>query len=150
MTDFSYMLRPDAVQTGVIAKNKKAVFQHLATVASEILDAYPKMIADRLAAREKLGSTGFGGGVYWLIGANALLQADYEWSKSEFDGSPIGSLGLDQIEDRQQRAELSVVYRPVFWFSLTPELAYERTSSNRQVREFDDVRVGLIVEFRYD
>lgn len=94
--------------------------------------------------------TGFGGGVDWLIGANALLQADYEWSKSEFDGSPIGSLGLDQIEDRQQRAELSVVYRPVFWFSLTPELAYERTSSNRQVREFDDVRVGLIVEFRYD
>jgi PTS system nitrogen regulatory IIA component len=57
------MLRPDAVQTGVIAKNKKAVFQHLATVASEILDADPKMIADRLAAREKLGSTGFGGGV---------------------------------------------------------------------------------------
>jgi len=47
----------------VIAKNKKAVFQHLATVASEILDADPKMIADRLAAREKLGSTGFGGGV---------------------------------------------------------------------------------------
>ena len=63
MTDFSDMLRPDAVQTGVIAKNKKAVFQHLATVASEILDADPKMIADRLAAREKLGSTGFGGGV---------------------------------------------------------------------------------------
>ena len=63
MTDFSDMLRPDAVQTDVIAKNKKAVFQHLATVASEILDADPKMIADRLAAREKLGSTGFGGGV---------------------------------------------------------------------------------------
>jgi PTS system nitrogen regulatory IIA component len=63
MTDFSDMLRPDAVQTGVIAKNKKAVFQHLATIASEILDADPKMIADRLAAREKLGSTGFGGGV---------------------------------------------------------------------------------------
>ena len=63
MTDFSDMLRPDAVQTGVIAKNKKAVFQHLATVASDILDADPKMIADRLAAREKLGSTGFGGGV---------------------------------------------------------------------------------------
>ena len=63
MTDFSDMLRPDAMHTGVIATNKKAVFQHLATIASEILDSDPKMIADRLAAREKLGSTGFGGGV---------------------------------------------------------------------------------------
>ncbi len=63
MTDFSDMLRPDAVQTGVIATNKKAVFQHIATIAADMIDADPKMIAERLAAREKLGSTGFGGGV---------------------------------------------------------------------------------------
>lgn len=63
MTDFSDMLRPDAVQTGVIATNKKAVFHHIATIAAEIVDADPKLIAERLAAREKLGSTGFGGGV---------------------------------------------------------------------------------------
>lgn len=63
MTDFSDMLRPDAVQTGVIATNKKAVFQHIATIAADIVAADPKMIAERLAAREKLGSTGFGGGV---------------------------------------------------------------------------------------
>ncbi len=63
MTDFSDMLRPDAVQTGVIATNKKGVFQHIATIAAEMIDADPKMIAERLTAREKLGSTGFGGGV---------------------------------------------------------------------------------------
>ena len=63
MTDFSDMLRPDAVQTGVIATNKKAVFQHIATIAAEMIDADPKMIVERLTAREKLGSTGFGGGV---------------------------------------------------------------------------------------
>lgn len=63
MTDFSDMLRPDAVQTGVIATNKKAVFHHIATIAAEIVDADPKLIAERLVAREKLGSTGFGGGV---------------------------------------------------------------------------------------
>ena len=63
MTDFSDMLRPDAVQTGVIATNKKAVFQHIATIAAEIVDADAKTIAERLTAREKLGSTGFGGGV---------------------------------------------------------------------------------------
>jgi PTS system nitrogen regulatory IIA component len=63
MTDFSDMLRPDAVQTGVIATNKKAVFQHIATIAAEIVDTDAKTIAERLGAREKLGSTGFGGGV---------------------------------------------------------------------------------------
>jgi len=63
MTDFSDMLRPDAVQTDVIATNKKAVFQHLGAIASEIVDADCKTIVDRLTAREKLGSTGFGGGV---------------------------------------------------------------------------------------
>lgn len=63
MTDFSDMLRPDAVQTGVIATNKKAVFQHIATMAAEIVDTDAKTIAERLTAREKLGSTGFGGGV---------------------------------------------------------------------------------------
>ena len=63
MTDYSDMLRPDAVQTGVIATNKKAVFQHIATIAAEIVDTDAKTIAERLTAREKLGSTGFGGGV---------------------------------------------------------------------------------------
>lgn len=63
MTDFSDMLRPDAVQTGVIAATKKAVFQHIATMAAETVDADAKTINERLAAREKLGSTGFGGGV---------------------------------------------------------------------------------------
>ncbi len=63
MTDFSDMLRPDAVQTGVVAATKKAVCQHLATVAGEILDVDAKIVFDRLTAREKLGSTGFGDGV---------------------------------------------------------------------------------------
>ncbi len=63
MTDFSDMLRPDAVQTGVFAATKKAVFQHIAAIVAEIVDADVRTIAELLAAREKLGSTGFGGGV---------------------------------------------------------------------------------------
>ncbi|MES3107964.1 PTS sugar transporter subunit IIA [Sphingomonas aurantiaca] len=63
MTDFSDMLRPDAVQTGAVAPTKKAVFQHIATMAAETVDADVKTINERLTAREKLGSTGFGGGV---------------------------------------------------------------------------------------
>jgi len=68
MNDFSDMLRPDAVLTNMVAANKKAVFQQLSTIAADNLaDATgridAKSIADLLTAREKLGSTGFGGGV---------------------------------------------------------------------------------------
>jgi PTS system nitrogen regulatory IIA component len=63
MTDFSDMLRDNAVLTGVVAANKKAVLQQLASVAATMLDGDAKLICDRLVAREKLGSTGFGGGV---------------------------------------------------------------------------------------
>ncbi len=63
MTDFSDMLRPDAVLTHMAATNKKAVFQQLATTAAEIVGTDAREIVERLAAREKLGSTGFGGGV---------------------------------------------------------------------------------------
>jgi PTS system nitrogen regulatory IIA component len=63
MNDFSDMLRPDAVLTDMVATNKKAVFQQIATVTAQIVGVDSKLIADRLGAREKLGSTGFGGGV---------------------------------------------------------------------------------------
>ncbi len=63
MNDFSDMLRHDAVLTGVVAANKKAVFQALAGVAVHSVGGDAKTIVDLLATREKLGSTGFGGGV---------------------------------------------------------------------------------------
>ena len=63
MTDFSDMLRHDAVLTGLAAANKKAAIQTLANTAAPFVNADAKLIAERLNAREKLGSTGFGGGV---------------------------------------------------------------------------------------
>ena len=63
MNDFSDMLRDDAVLTGVVAATKKAVLQQLASVAATAIGGDAKLIAERLIAREKLGSTGFGGGV---------------------------------------------------------------------------------------
>jgi PTS system nitrogen regulatory IIA component len=63
MSDFSDLLRHDAVLKDVPAANKKALFQHLATVAAGLLGIDARAVTDRLAAREKLGSTGFGGGV---------------------------------------------------------------------------------------
>jgi len=63
MTDFSDLLLPDTVVQGVTAASKKTVLPQLAAIlaAAHQLDA--KAVSDVLAARERLGSTGFGGGV---------------------------------------------------------------------------------------
>jgi PTS system nitrogen regulatory IIA component len=63
MTDLSDLLRHDAVLKDVPAATKKILFQHLATVAATLFGVDARVVADKLAAREKLGSTGFGGGV---------------------------------------------------------------------------------------
>jgi PTS system nitrogen regulatory IIA component len=63
MNDLSDLLRPDAVLTGVAAPTKKMLIQHLAAAAAPVVGMAPRAIADRLAERERLGSTGFGGGV---------------------------------------------------------------------------------------
>ncbi|WP_174293393.1 PTS sugar transporter subunit IIA [Sphingomonas bacterium] len=63
MTDLSDLLRPEAVLTGVAAATKKAVLASVAAAAAGIVDGDARDIGERLAAREKLGSTGFGYGV---------------------------------------------------------------------------------------
>ncbi|WP_174285703.1 PTS sugar transporter subunit IIA [Sphingomonas bacterium] len=63
MNDLSDILRPEAVLAGLPVATKKALFVQLATVAAGIVTVDARDAADRLAAREKLGSTGFGGGV---------------------------------------------------------------------------------------
>ena len=63
MTDLSDLLRPDAVLTGVAAGSRKAALAHVAGVAAGLVGGDAREIGERLAAREKLGSTGFGYGV---------------------------------------------------------------------------------------
>ena len=63
MADLSDLLRPDAVQTGLVVASKKALFAHAAAGLAAQTGVDPRAIAAALAAREKLGSTGFGGGV---------------------------------------------------------------------------------------
>lgn len=63
MDDLSDLLSTQAVQAAVLVPNKKALFQQLAGVASKLVDADSQVIIDRLVERERLGSTGFGGGV---------------------------------------------------------------------------------------
>jgi nitrogen PTS system EIIA component len=61
--DVSDLLRPDAVLAGLAVPNKKVLFQQLAAIAARQVDIDPKLIVERLSDRERLGSTGFGGGV---------------------------------------------------------------------------------------
>lgn len=63
MDDLSDILAPDAVHAGIVVPNKKALFQQLAAGAGRLTGADPRMIVERLVERERLGSTGFGGGV---------------------------------------------------------------------------------------
>ena len=63
MNDLSDLLRHEAVLRDVSASSKKALFQQLAAAAAPLVGLDARAIGDRLAERERLGSTGFGGGV---------------------------------------------------------------------------------------
>lgn len=63
MTDLDDLIVPGAVLADVAAASKKAVFATFGTLAATLWSLDAKQVVDRLAKREKLGSTGFGGGV---------------------------------------------------------------------------------------
>jgi PTS system nitrogen regulatory IIA component len=62
MSDLSDILSDKAVDADLVAANKKALFQQLASAAAKLTGLSAKEIAASLNAREKIGSTGFGGG----------------------------------------------------------------------------------------
>lgn len=63
MDELSDILSADAVQAALSVPNKKVLFQQLASIAGKMVGVEPKAIVERLVGRERLGSTGFGGGV---------------------------------------------------------------------------------------
>jgi PTS system nitrogen regulatory IIA component len=63
MTDLHEILAPDAVLERVGAGTRKALFQQLAAAAASVYALDAAAVVEVVAAREKLGSTGFGGGV---------------------------------------------------------------------------------------
>lgn len=63
MNELSEILTIDRVDAALTATNKKGLFQLLAMAASRRTDLPAKAVATALTEREKLGSTGFGGGV---------------------------------------------------------------------------------------
>ena len=62
MNDLSDILIADAVDADLVVANKKALFQLVGASAARRTGLPQKSILSCLNAREKLGSTGFGGG----------------------------------------------------------------------------------------
>src|SRR4051794_5711506 len=62
MSELSEILDVDRVEANLAVANKKALFQQLATAAARKTGLTAKAIAAALSDREKIGSTGFGGG----------------------------------------------------------------------------------------
>jgi PTS system nitrogen regulatory IIA component len=63
MSDMSDILAVEAVNAALTVANKKALFQQLGLAASRKTGVEAKTIVAALNERERLGSTGFGGGV---------------------------------------------------------------------------------------
>lgn len=63
MHDLHDLVTPEAVASGVTAGSKKKLFALLAEVAARAYGLDPATVAAALAARERLGTTGFGGGI---------------------------------------------------------------------------------------
>lgn len=63
MSDLPDIVSVDRIEANLAVANKKALFQQLALVAARKTGLAAKGIVAALAEREKIGSTGFGGGV---------------------------------------------------------------------------------------
>lgn len=63
MHDLHDLVTPEAVASGVTAGSKKQLFALLADVAARAYGLDSATVAAALAARERLGTTGFGGGI---------------------------------------------------------------------------------------
>jgi PTS system nitrogen regulatory IIA component len=67
----------DAIRIDMGAGNKRSVLNQLSQVAGQRLGIDPTKIADAIAERERLGSTGFGGGVAIPHGKLADVERIY-------------------------------------------------------------------------
>lgn len=67
----------EAIRLDLFAGNKRQLLNQLAQIAAGRLSLDPSQIADAIAERERLGSTGFGGGVAIPHGKLAELDRVY-------------------------------------------------------------------------
>jgi PTS system nitrogen regulatory IIA component len=95
MTNFSDLLLPQTVLNDVPAADKKAVLQHLANTAALIHGLDAKTVATVLADRERVGSTGFGGGV--AIPHGKLPEIDHVIGVFARLAQPVDFQAIDEL-----------------------------------------------------
>ena len=95
MDDLTDLLAPDAVLADMTAPNKKALFQQLAAAAGTLTGVEARVIVERLVERERLGSTGFGGGV--AIPHGKVDGLDHVFGLFVRLGTPVEFQALDGL-----------------------------------------------------
>ena len=63
MDDFAAFLPREAIVADLVVANKKTLFQSLAALSERVLGVESRVVLEKLNERERLGTTGFGGGV---------------------------------------------------------------------------------------
>ncbi len=61
--DLTDLIAPEAIRAGVAAANRKSLLLMIGTIAAEQFGLDARDVSDTLMKRERLGSTGFGGGI---------------------------------------------------------------------------------------
>ena len=98
--DFTQFLNGDAVVADFPAANKKALFQALGGLAERTMELSAKNVTDRLQERERLGTTGFGGGVAIPHGRMAGLpsiRAAFVQLEKPIDYGAIDDMPVDLV-----------------------------------------------------
>lgn len=90
---FSEFLDFDSIRLDLSAGNKRNLLNMLSQVAAQRLGLDPALIADAIADRERLGSTGFGGGV--AIPHGKLAQIDRIYALVARLAQPIDYKAID-------------------------------------------------------
>ena len=100
MSDLSELIVIEAVESGLPASNKKALFQHLAAAAARLTGLPHKPILAALNEREKLGSTGFGAGAAIPHGKVEGLEREFGYFlrlDTPIDYQAVDGLPVDLI-----------------------------------------------------
>lgn len=100
MIDFVDILPPGAVASDLAVGNKKALFQQLGAMAERELGVPARQVVERLSERERLGSTGFGGGVaipHGKIEGLGHVRAAFVRLERAIDYQAIDDLPVDLV-----------------------------------------------------
>lgn len=89
----SQFLDFEAIRVDLAASNKRQLLNQLAQIAAGRLSIDPSEIADAVAERERLGSTGFGGGV--ALPHGKLDQLDRVYAMVARLAAPIDYKAID-------------------------------------------------------